>query len=121
MGSASYKHDAANDFIEQPFYYYVPIGDRPIVHVNERNIADIGVGLRTKLELVGVSGEPDVKRQNPQFLQHLQNPGFRRDRQRKNHEINARAPAELQQIVDAAEFALAGAVSVATVVATIVE
>ncbi len=68
-----------------------------------------------------MGGEPDVDRQHPQFLQHLQDAVFRRNRQRKDHQINACAPAELDQVVDHPEFALAGAVGAAALVAAVVE
>ena len=46
---------------------------------------------------------------------------FRRDRQREDHEVDARAPAEFDQIVDGAELALAGAIGAAAIVAAVVE
>ena len=55
------------------------------------------------------------------FLQHLQDAAFRRDRQREDHQIDARAAAEFDEIVDGAELALAGAIGAAAVVAAVVE
>ena len=46
---------------------------------------------------------------------------FRRDRQREDDEIDAGAAAELDQVVDAAELALAGAFGAGAVVAAVVE
>ena len=73
------------------------------------------------MQLAGVGGEPDVDRQHPQFFQHLQDAVFRRDRQRKDHQIDARAPPEFDQVVDDAEFALTGAVGAAALIAAVVE
>jgi hypothetical protein len=68
-----------------------------------------------------VRGEPDVERQHPELLQHLQDAAFRRDRQREDHQIDARTPSELHQVVDGAELALAGDFRTAAGVATVVE
>ena len=73
------------------------------------------------MQLVGVGGEADVERQHPQFLQHLQDAVLRRDRQREDHQIDARAAAELDQVVDAAELGLAGAFGAGAVVTAVVE
>ena len=66
-------------------------------------------------------GKTNVDRKHPQFFQHLQNARFRRNRQREDHEIDARAPAELDEVVDGAQLALAGAIGAAAIIAAIVE
>ncbi|MEY9311464.1 hypothetical protein ABH977_006676 [Bradyrhizobium ottawaense] len=54
-------------------------------------------------------GEADVDRQHPELLQHFQDARFRRDRQREQHEIDAGAAGEFDDVVDLAELARAGA------------
>ena len=115
------EQQAADDPVEQPFHHHVPVGDRAVEHVDHRHAADVGIGARAELQLVGVGGEPDVDRQHPQLLQHLQDAAFRRDRQREDHQVDAGAARELDQVVDAAELALAGAFGAAAVVAAVVE
>src|SRR6185437_5618712 len=99
----------------------VPIGDRPVEYVEHGHGADIGVGAWAELQLVGMGSKPDIDRQHPQLLQHLQDAAFRRNRQREDHQIDARAAAEFDQIVDRAELALSGAFGAAAIVAAVVE
>ena len=89
--------------------------------VEHRHIADVGIGARAEPQLVGVRGEPDVDRQHPQLLQHLQDAVFRRDRQREDHQVDAGAPCKLDEIVDGAELAFAGAFDAGALVAAVVE
>jgi len=51
-----------------------------------------------------VGGEPDVDREHLEFLEHLQDARFSRDRQRHDHEVDACAPRDLDQIVDGPEL-----------------
>ena len=120
-GRASEQQQAADDFVEQPFHHHVPVGDRAVEDVDHRHIADVGIGARAEAQLVGVRGKPDVERQHPQLLQHLQDALFSRDRQREDDEIDAGAAAELNQVVDAAELAVAGGFGAGAVVGAVVE
>ena len=63
--------------------------------------ADVGIGARAEAQLVGVRREADVDRQHPELLQHLQDAALGRDRQREDHEIDAGAAREFDEIVDA--------------------
>ncbi len=115
------QHEAADDFVEQPLHHHVPIGDRPVGDVEHRHLADVGIGARAELQLVGMGRQPDVDRQHPQFLQHLQDAALRRNRQREDHQIDARAPSEFHQVIDRAELALAGAFHAGAIVAAVIE
>ena len=104
IGATQISTSDADDLVEQPFHHDVPIGDRAIENIEHRDVADIGIGARTKPQFVGVGGEPDVDRQHPQLLQHLQDAAFRRDRQREDDEIDAGVAGELDEVVDGAEL-----------------
>ena len=95
---------AADDLVEQPFHHHVPVGDRLVEHVEHRDVADIGIGARPEAQLVGMRREPDVDRQHPQLLQHLQDARLGRDRQREDHEVDAGAAREFDEVVDRAEL-----------------
>jgi len=66
-------------------------------------------------------GQADIDRQDPQLLQHFEDAGLRRDRQREQHEVDPRAPGELDDIVHLAELGQAGAGVLRTAVAAVVE
>jgi hypothetical protein len=65
--------------------------------------------------------EPDIDRQDPELLQHLQDAALGRDRQCEDHEIDARLARELDQIVDGAELRAARAGDRRAILATVVE
>ena len=111
----------ADDVVEQPLHHQVPVGDRRLEHVEGRHLAEIGIGAGTEAQLVGVGGQPDVDRQHPQLLQHFENARLRRDRQREQHEIDAGAAGEFDDVVDLAEFRAAGAGIERAVVVAVVE
>ena len=98
------QHQRADDLVEQPFHHDVPVRDRLVEHVEHRDVADVGVGARAEAQLVGMCRQADVDRQHPQLLQHLQDARFRRDRQREDHQVDAGAAREFDQIVDRAEL-----------------
>jgi hypothetical protein len=68
-----------------------------------------------------VRGQPDIDRQHPQLLEHLQDTALGRDRQREDHEIDARGAGEFDEIVDGAELGHARASGRAAVVVAVVE
>ena len=115
------QRQAADDFVEQIFHHHVPVGDRPVEHVEHRHVAEIGVGAGAEAQLVGMRREPDIDRQHPKLLEHLQDAAFGHDRQREDHEIDAGPPRELDQIVHRAELARSGDRLRRTVVAAVVE
>ena len=120
-GSASSRIDEADDVVEQPLHHQVPVGDRRLEHVERRHLAEIGIGAGTEAQLVGMGGKPDIHRQHPQLLQHLENARLRRDRQREQHEVDAGAAGEFDDVVDLAEFRAAGAGIQRAVVVAVVE
>src|SRR5580692_687877 len=103
------QHDGADDMVEQPLHHQVPVGDRRLEHIQRRYLAEIGIGAGAEAQLVGVGGKPDVDRQHPQLLQHFEDPRLRRNRQREQHEVDAGAAGEFDDVVDLAEFRAAGA------------
>ena len=103
------QHERADDVVEQPFHHQVPVGDRRLEHVERRHLAEIGIGAGTEAQLVGVGRQADVDRQHPQLLQHFEDARFRRDRQREQHEVDAGAAGEFDDVVDLAELWAAGA------------
>ena len=121
IGDKADQRERADDLVEQPFHHDVPVRDRPVEHVEHRHVADIGIGARPEPQLVGVRGQPDVDRQHPKLLEHLQDAAFRRDRQREDHEIDPGLAGELDEVVDGAELGHAVADRRAAVVAAIVE
>ena len=112
---------AADHPVEQPFHHQIPVGDRRLEHVERRHLAEIGIGARTEAQLVGVRGQSDIDRQHPQLLQHFQDAGLRRDRQREQHEVDAGAAGEFDDVVDLAELRAAGARIERAVVVAVVE
>ena len=66
-------------------------------------------------------GKPDVDRQHPELFEHLQDAALGRDRQRKDHEIDAGPPRELYEVIDGAELARAVCALRRTFVAAVVE
>src|SRR3954470_409431 len=102
------EREGADHAVEQPFHHQVPVGDRRLEHVQRRHLADIGIGAGAEAQLVGVCGEADVHRQHPELLQHLQDARLGGDRQREQHEIDAGAAGEFDDVVDLAELARAG-------------
>ena len=95
--------------VEQPFHHQVPIGDRRLEHVERRHLAEIGIGAGAEAQLVGMRRQADIDRQHPQLLQHFEDARLGRDRQRKEHEVDAGAAGEFDDVVDLAEFGAAGA------------
>jgi len=71
--------------------------------------------------LFGVRRQPDIDRQYPQLLEHLQDAVLGRDRQREDHQIDAGRTGEFDQVLDRAELGNALAACRAAVVAAIVE
>ena len=65
--------------------------------------------------------EADVDRQHPELLEHLQDARLGRDRQREDHEVDAGAAREFDEVVDRAELLQAGAGGGRAVVAAVVE
>ena len=115
------QHEGADDMVEQPLHHQVPVGDRRLEHVERGHLAEIGIGAGPEAQLVGVGGEPDIDRQHPQLLQHLEDAGLRRDRQRKQHEVDAGAAGKFDDVVDLAELRAAGAGLERAVVVAVVE
>ena len=120
-GERGEQCEAADDLVEQPFHHDVPVGDRAVEHVEHRHRADVGVGARAEPQLVGVRREADVDRQHPELLEHLQDARLGRDRQREDHEVDAGAAREFDEVVDRAELLQAGAGGGRAVVAAVVE
>jgi hypothetical protein len=96
-------------------------GDRLVGDIEQRDRAEIGISARSEAELVVVRGEPDIDRQHPQLLEHLQDAALGRDRQRKQDQIDAGLARELDQIVDGAELLMAANTGRRAPVAAIVE
>ena len=111
----------ADDVVEQPLHHQVPVGDRRLEHVERRHLAEIGIGAGTEAQLVGMGRKPDIDRQHPQLLQHLQNARLGRDRQREQHEVDAGAARQFDDVVDLAELGAAGAGIHRAVVVAVVE
>ena len=111
----------ADDVVEQPLHHQVPIGDRRLEHVERRHLAEIGIGAGTETQLVGMGRKPDIDRQHPQLLQHLENAGLGRDRQREQHEVDAGAARQFDDVVHLAELGAAGAGIHRAVVVAVVE
>src|SRR5580704_8450345 len=111
----------ADDVVEQPFHHQIPVGDRRLENIQCRHLAEIRIGARPEAQLVGMGGKPDVDRQDPQFLQHFENPRLRRNRQREQHEIDAGAAGEFDDIVDLAEFRAAGTGLECAIVVAVIE
>ena len=65
--------------------------------------------------------QADVDRQHPQLLQHFENARLRRDRQREQHEVDAGAAGEFDDVVDLAELRVAGAGVERAIVVAVVE
>ena len=120
-GSASSRISDADDVVEQPFHHQVPVGDRRLEHIERRHLAEIGIGAGTEAQLVGVGGQADVDRQHPQLLQHFEDARLRRNRQREQHEVDAGAAGEFDDVVDLAELRAAGAGIQRAVVVAVVE
>jgi hypothetical protein len=57
--------------VEDPLGNRIPVGDRPVEDVEHRHGTDVGIGAGTEPELVGVRGEADVERQDPELLQQF--------------------------------------------------
>ncbi len=98
------QQQAADDLVEQPFHHHVPVGDRLVEDVEHRDVADIRIGARPETQLVRMRRQPDVDRQHPELLEHLQDAALGRDRQREDHQVDAGAARELDQLVDGAEL-----------------
>ena len=120
-GQRQQQADAADHAVEQPFHHQIPVGDRRLEHVERRHLAEIGIGAGTEAQLVGVRRQADVDRQHPQLLQHFQDARLGRNRQREQHEVDAGAAGEFDDIVDLAELRAAGAGIERAVVVAVVE
>ena len=59
------EQQAADDFVEQPFHHYVPVGDRAVEDVDHRHVADVGIGARAEAQLVGVRSETECRAAAP--------------------------------------------------------
>ena len=102
------ERERADHFVEQPFHHHVPVGDRLVEHIEHRNVAEIGIGAGPEMQLVRMRGQADVDWKHPELLQHLQDAAFGRNRQRKDHQIDAGAAREFDEVVDRAELAQTG-------------
>src|SRR5262249_30997661 len=101
------QREAADDTVEQPLHHHVPVGDRLVGDVEQRDRSEIGIGARAEAQLIVVRREPDIDRQHPQLLEHLQDAALGRDRQREENKIDAGLARELDQVVDGAELLVA--------------
>ena len=110
-----------DDPVEQPFQHQIPVGDRSLEDIEHRDFAEIGIGAGPETQFVGVRGQADIHRQHPQLLEHLQNAGFGRDRQREQHEIEPGPPREFEHVVDLAELRASGAGIECTRVVAVIE
>ena len=116
-----HEQKRADDTVEGRLDDHVPVGDRLVEDVEHRHRADPRIGARAEPQLVGVGGQANVDRQNPELAQHLEDAFFRRDRQGEDDEIDARAAREFHEIVDRAEFREADHDIGRTIVGAIVE
>ena len=77
--------------VEQPFHHQIPVGDRCLrtcrgsEPCRDRNRA------RDESAACWCGGQLDIDRQHPKFLEHFDDSGLRRNRQREQHEIEAGA------------------------------
>ncbi len=94
--------------VEDPLGDCVPVGDRLVENVEEGKRAFVGIGARTETQLVGMRRQANVDWQHPEFLQKLQHPLFRRERQRHDEHVDPRHAAELNQFGHRAELGIAG-------------
>ena len=115
------QYDGADDMVEQPLHHQIPIGNRRLENIQRRDLAEIGIGAGTEAQLVGMGRQANVDRQYPQFLQHFENARLRRNRQCEQHEVDAGAAGEFNDIVDLAELRTSGAGFKRAVVVAIVE
>lgn len=99
-----HQGDQAEEDVEAALGNGVPIGNRLVEDVEHGDIADMGVAARAETQIVGVGGEPDVDRQDPELLQKLQNALLRRQRQRDDQHVDARQARELHGFVDRSKF-----------------
>ena len=107
--------------VKQPFHHQIPVGDRRFEHVQCWDFAEIGIRAGTEAQLVGMSRKPDLDGKYPQLLQHFENSRLRRDRQREQHEVDASASRQFQDVVDLAQLRTAGAGVHRAVIVAIVE
>src|SRR6185312_7650298 len=104
-----------------PFCHHIPVSDWFLEHRQRGYLSEMGVIAGTKEKLMCVGGKMDVDGENPQLPEHLQDAFFRRNRQRKQYQINARVADELQDIADVTELWNARAVLQRTVIAAIIK
>ena len=115
------QNECAGEPIEQPLHHLIPVSDRGLENVEGGDLAKIGIGAGPEAEFVVVCGQPDIDRQHPQLLQHLENARFGGNRQGEQHEVDARAPREFHDIVDLPELGAACAGILGASVVAVIE
>ncbi len=98
------EREHRHELVEHPFEHEVPVRYGPIGHLENRQVANIGIGLVGKAQLAHMRAEPDIDRQHPELAQHFEQPGFGRKRHRDDHQIDPRPASELDEIGHLAEF-----------------
>src|SRR5579875_1249958 len=107
-GRKQQKAERTDNPVEAMFDDEVPVRDRLLENIDERNRAGVGIGMGPELQLAHMRRKANIDGQDPQLAQHLQEPLLGRDRQREDDEIYACSAREFEKIVDRAELRKAG-------------
>jgi hypothetical protein len=102
------QDQGSGDAVEQRLHHHVPVGDRLVEYVEDRDIAEIGIGARTEAQAVHMGGKPHIDRQHPQLAHHFQHAFFGCQWHCDQNEVNAREADELDKIVDRPELGYTG-------------
>ena len=107
-GESKDDADQAEHDVEGALGDRIPVVDRLVEDVEHRHRADVGIGARAELQLVGMRREADVDRQHPELLQQREHARLGGQRQRHDQHVDARDAGELDQLGDGAELGIAG-------------
>ena len=98
-----------------------PVRQWLVEDIDQRNIADIGIGARPVAELLRVGAEADIDGQDPEALENLEKPRFGGQRQGNDQQIGAHAAHEIDELIGIAELAKTGDGGRRAIVVAIVE
>ena len=96
-GNSVTRASVAKDEIENALRQQIPICNRFFHDIDKRDRADEGGATVAEPDLVGMSGQPDVDRKDPELLQELQDTLLSAKRNADDQHVDTRKTRELNQ------------------------
>ncbi len=103
-GASRYHGDGGDDLVFDRLDDAAPVAERLVEDIEERHVADVGVGPRPVVQFLRIGAEADIDRQYPKPFENLQQPFFGRQRQGDQQQVDAGPAHELDEFGDIAKL-----------------